>query len=96
MRKLAIGLGTVIALAGLSTEATAACRCLCVNGLMQPVCDNAMEIRPICPPTICGIVPPAVRPITPPMVPPIGTTHCAPEQVLNPYTGRYEWRTICR
>jgi hypothetical protein len=31
-----------------------------------------------------------------PMVPPIGTTSCSPQQVMNPYTRQYEWRTICR
>lgn len=33
--------------------AKAACVCRCVNEVMQPLCDNAIEIRPICPPTVC-------------------------------------------
>jgi hypothetical protein len=41
-------------------------------------------------------VPPSIAPIVTPMVPPIGTSQCAPQQVMNPNTGFYEWRTICR
>jgi hypothetical protein len=74
----------------------ATCDCRCVNGQIVPLCDNTLEIAPICPPTICDIVPPSVRPIGVPTIPPIGTQYCAPEQVLNPYTHMYEWRTICR
>jgi hypothetical protein len=82
--------------ATLSTDAFAACQCRCVGGEMQPICSSAMEIRPICPPTVCGIVPPSIAPIATPMVPPIGATTCGPQQVLNPFTHQYEWRTLCR
>jgi hypothetical protein len=75
---------------------SASCVCRCVNGQMVPLCSSTIEIPPICPPTICGIVPPSIQPIPRPMIPPIGTTSCAPQQVMNPYTRQYEWRTICR
>lgn len=93
MRKSLPAAAVVLALA-FPSGAEASCACVCINGAIQPVCSSAIEIRPICPPTICPIVPPSVRPIPTPMVPPIGTRHCAPQQVWNGY--RYEWRTICR
>ena len=80
----------------LPTSVSAACVCRCVNGEMEPICGNSVEVPPICPPTVCQIVPPSVAPVPTPMVPPIGAESCAPEQVLNPYTQQYEWRTICR
>jgi hypothetical protein len=67
----------------LSTNAYATCICRCVGGEMQPICSNAIEIRPICPPTICQIVPPSIPPIAAPVVPPVGTTTCGPQQVLE-------------
>lgn len=75
--------------------ANADCVCTCVNGRAQALCSSSFELPPICPPTICPIVPPSIRPITPPSVPPVGTSSCGPEQVLNPYTGQYEWQIVC-
>jgi hypothetical protein len=77
-------------------EARAACTCTCINGSPEAVCSSAIDLRPICPPTICPIVPPSVRPIDTPRVPPIGTSYCTNQQVMNPYTHQYEWRQICR
>ncbi len=85
-------LGEVVLVA---TPAKAACVCRCVEGIMQPLCDNTIEIRPICPPTVCPITPPGIPPITPPQVPPLGTRQCVQRQVFNPQTGMYEWRTVC-
>ena len=76
--------------------ADAACSCRCVNGSMQAICSSSLDIPPICPTTLCGITPPSVRPISPPVIPPIGTQNCRKKQVQNPYTGRYEWKTLCR
>lgn len=93
-----LGLALVVALAVslfAVVPAHAACVCRCVNEVMQALCDNAIEIRPICPPTVCPIAPPTIAPINPPRVPPIGTQQCIQQQVLNPHTGMYEWRTVC-
>lgn len=78
-----------------SHEASAACRCACVNGEVVPLCSSSLDIPPICPPRICPIVPPAIEPIQPPRIPPLGTDQCRMAQVLNPRTGRYEWREVC-
>jgi len=76
-------------------EARAACRCACVNGEVVALCSDSLEMPPICPPRICPIVPPAIEPIQPPRIPPLGTSQCRMKQVLNPSTGRYEWKEVC-
>ena len=91
---LAVLFGGLLLTAGRAADA--ACSCRCVNGSMQAICSSSLDIPPICPATLCGITPPAVRPISPPVIPPIGTQNCRKEQVKNPYSGRYEWRTLCR
>lgn len=89
---------TLLALAMLfaSAAADAACVCRCMNGENQPLCSSSLDVQPICPPRACPVEPASIAPIQRPTVPPIGTTDCRQQQVLNPYTGRYEWRTICR
>lgn len=74
----------------------AACVCRCVNGDVQPICTSATDLPPICSPRVCPITPPSIAPIGPVVVPPVGTSSCRNEQVLNPITGRYEWKLVCR
>ena len=76
--------------------AEAGCVCRCVDGEQRPICSSAIEVPPICPPRVCPIVPPPVAPITPPTVPPVGTVECHEAQVLNPVTGEYQFKRICR
>ena len=85
-----------VAMLSLSQPGDAACVCRCVNGNMQALCSSSIDLPPICPPTVCPITPPSVAPIQQPRVPPIGTTQCRQAQVVNPQTGRYEWREVCR
>jgi hypothetical protein len=89
-------IGAALWLAAAATPAEAACSCACVDGQMRAVCSNAVELAPICPPAICPIAPPAVRPITAPQLPPPGASNCRQAQVMNPWTNRYEWQTVCR
>ena len=42
-------------------DASAACRCECVNGEVVPLCSNSLDLAPICPPRIWPIVPPSNR-----------------------------------
>lgn len=79
----------------LVTHASAACVCRCVDGEMQPLCSSSIDLPPICPLTICGIVPPSIAPIAPPALPPLGTSECHQRQVMNPDTRRYEWQRVC-
>ena len=78
------------------SSAEARCVCRCVNGDVQPICESSIDLPPICAPQICPHTPPSIAPIMPPTVPPIGTAGCEEKQVLNPYTGRYEWRRVCQ
>lgn len=86
-----------IAVAGVvaSGIASAECQCACVNGTVQAICQSAIDLKPICAPTICPITPPSIAPISAPRVPPIGTSHCAPRQVYDPSTGQYIWTDLC-
>lgn len=63
---------------------------------MQPICSSTLEIPPICSPAICPLVAPSIAPIAPLQLPPIGTQACRQVQVLDPYTGRYRWQTVCQ
>ena len=86
----------LISLLFFSGSAYAACVCRCVSGEMKPICESSLDLPPICPPSICQIAPPSIAPLQPPTLPPLGTRNCNQQQVLNPLTGRYEWKTVCK
>ena len=86
-------LGTILFM---NNNAYAACVCRCVGGEMKPICESSLDLPPICPPSICPIAPPSIAPLQPPTLPPLGTRNCNQQQVFNPLTGRYEWKTICK
>ncbi len=95
MKKLLpILLVALVVLLGAALSAEAGCVCRCVNGRMVPLCTSSLDIPPPCY-GICAPPPPSIQPIQPPRIPPIGTSRCRQAQVLNPYTGQYEWRTVC-
>lgn len=79
-----------------SLSASAACQCVCVGGAVRALCTGALDLPPICAPQICPLVPPSIAPIQAPTIPPIGTQSCQQRQVVNPYTGQYQWRTVCQ
>ena len=76
--------------------AHADCVCRCVDGQVKALCQSSIDLKPICAPQVCQIVPPSLKPIQPPTLPPLGTKSCEQKQVLNPSSGRYEWKSICR
>lgn len=80
----------------LNLDANASCVCRCVNGEMKPICQSSLDLPPICPPSICPLTPPSIAPLQPPTIPPLGTRNCTQQQVFNPLSGKYEWKTICR
>jgi hypothetical protein len=54
---------TLLLLGG--TAANAACTCQCVDGRMQPLCDDAFVNRPVvCKPAVCPVLKPVVAPPT--------------------------------
>jgi len=75
---------------------SAKCICTCFNGKNQPLCESSIDLPPICSPKICPIMPPSIKPLTPLTLPPIGTKKCRMKQVLNPFTNKYEWKSVCR
>ena len=89
-----VGLIAAAGLAAFVSSAHAECICQCVNGQMQPLCTNSIEIPPICPPTICLIMSPSIPPIATPMIPPIGTSSCHPARVCDTF-GNCQWQTVC-
>ena|ERR1700691_1216397 len=76
-------------------QASATCICQCVNGHVEAICQSAIDLKPICSPTLCPLVPPLVKPIESPTLPPLGTRQCHNQQVWNPNLGRYEWVQLC-
>ncbi len=77
------------------SAANAACTCQCVDGQMQPLCESAIDLPPICPATICPIAPPSMAPLKPPVLPPLGTSQCRQAQVCDS-VGNCQWQQVCR
>ncbi len=78
----------------ISFTVNASCRCSCVNGQMQNLCDNSFDVQTPCV-GICPITTPSVAPVMAPTVPAVGTSSCQMKQVYNNLTGSYEWKNIC-
>ncbi len=87
-------LGASIALL-MGAQAEASCTCQCVDGAMQPLCDSAIDVAPICPSRICPIAGPSIAPINPPTIPPLGTSSCRQARVCDPF-GNCRWQQVCR
>lgn len=85
----------MLAATTIAASAYAGCSCACVNGRMQPLCTNALDVRPICPATTCSVPSAGVAPVQPSFVPPLGTKRCEQKQVTNPYSGAMEWKSVC-
>ena len=91
-----LSIGLMALVVSVPIKSDAACVCRCVNGEMQAICSSSIDVPPICPPTVCAITPPSIAPLPSVTLPPLGTSNCVQRQVLNPSTGRYEWRELCR
>jgi hypothetical protein len=79
----------------LGGTANAACTCQCVDGQMQPLCQSAIDLPPICPATICPIAAPSLAPLEPPTLPPLGTSQCRQARVCDS-VGNCQWQQVCR
>jgi hypothetical protein len=97
MKRVLVALcALAIAVIALSANVVRAeCICQCVNGHMQPLCQSAIDLPPICPPTICPIMSPSIAPINPPTIPPIGTSECHQARVCDTF-GNCRWQQVCR
>lgn len=85
----------LLLLIALPSWVSADCYCPCINGQNQPICDSAIELRPLCSPRACPLEPPSVKPINPPTIPPIGTETCIQELVWDHNYGKYVWKQVC-
>lgn len=72
----------------------AECICQCVDGEMEPLCESSIDLRPICPLTMCPIVAPSTAPIDTPTIPPPGTSQCKPARVCDTF-GNCRWQRVC-
>jgi hypothetical protein len=79
----------------LVAQASAACVCQCVDGRMQPICQSSIDLRPICPATICPIMSPSIAPLNPPTLPPLGATSCRQARVCDAF-GNCQWQQVCQ
>ena len=78
-----------------SSAANAACTCLCVDGRMQPVCDDGINRPMVCRPAICKPPKPSVAPVIPPIVQGLGGTECKQAQLCDT-SGKCSWEQVCR
>lgn len=91
MKKISLFLACL----AVAANAIAACQCACVNGQMQSLCSSSLDLPAMCM-GLCPLAPPSIQPLPSLQIPPIGTQQCTQKQVLNPSTGRYEWRSVCQ
>lgn len=75
-------------------RADAECVCQCTDGQMEPLCQNAIDLPPICPPTICPTMAPSIAPIAPSTIPPLGTSQCRQASVCDTF-GNCQWQRVC-
>jgi hypothetical protein len=91
MRALWIGL----LLSLLGGVAHASCVCECVDGRMQPICQNAIDLPPLCPMTLCPLASPSIAPLPRPTLPPLGTSQCRQARVCDRF-GNCQWQQVCQ
>jgi hypothetical protein len=96
--KTAAKLLAALMVASLSSYATAACKCACVNGQIEAVCQLQTDLPPVCAPRSCSAKPLHAALIaadkTP--TPKPAARQCHETQVLNPQTGAYVSKQVCQ
>jgi hypothetical protein len=96
--KTAAKLLAALLVASLPTYASAACKCSCVEGQIEAVCSLPTELPPVCAPRAC-----TAKPLHTALVAADKTAaatpvarQCHETQVLNPQTGAYVSKQVCR
>lgn len=92
MKRVANVLAAVV-LASVTTYASAACRCSCVNGQIEAVCALPSDLPPVCAPRACTVKQPSA---TLTRVAGGTTKQCHETLVLNPQTGSYLSKQVCQ
>ena len=80
-----------------AAAAFADCVCQCVNGELAAVCTGNIAVAPQCAPRTCP-APSSSQPMARNLQVSSqgGGSDCAPRQVLDPVSGKYEWKVLCR
>lgn len=78
-------------------SALADCTCQCVNGELAAICSGNINVQPTCAPRSCP-APTASSSMARNLQVSSqgGGSDCAPQQVMDPISGKYEWKVLCR
>ncbi len=95
MKRVASLLAAVV-LASVTTYASAACRCSCVNGQIEAVCALPSDLPPVCAPRACTVKQPSATLVNQSRVASNTTKQCHETLVLNPQTGSYLSKQVCQ
>lgn len=78
--------------------AVADCVCQCVNGELAAICTGNVNVQPSCAPRSCPAPTANLSIARNQTVSSRGGSGsgCAPRQVLDPISGKYEWQVLCR
>lgn len=81
-----------------SGVATADYVCQCVNGELAAIVSGNISVQPVCAPRVCP-APPGTSSMARNMQVSAqggGGSDCAPRQVMDTVSGKYEWKVLCR
>ena len=95
MKRVATLLAALV-IASLSTQASAACKCSCVNAQIEAVCTSQTDLPPVCAPRTCTAKPLHAALVNESSVASSSTKQCHETQMLNPQTGAYVSKQVCR
>ena len=77
--------------------ALADCVCQCVNGEVAAICTGNIAVQPQCAPRSCPAPSASLSMARNLQVSSQGGgSDCAPQQVMDPVSGKYEWKVLCR
>jgi hypothetical protein len=82
--------------ASLSTAASAACKCSCVEGQIEPVCSTNSELPPACSARACTVKPTRAALVSLDKSDLSNKGQCRETLVLNQQTGAYVPKKVCQ
>ena len=94
--KTAAMLFAAMMVASLPTVASAACKCSCVDGQIEPVCSTTSELPPACSARACTVKPTRASLVSLDKPDLSSKGQCHESLVLNPQTGAYVPKKVCQ
>lgn len=85
-----------VMVASVSTYASAACQCSCVEGQIEPVCAAATDLPPVCAPRACTLKQPSGTLVSQSQTAANTTKQCRTSLVRSPQTGSYVSKQVCQ